>query len=271
VFVRSGWIWSSDLAHGEGTRRVVRGDAPALSPDGRSLAYVGGGHHVFVIALRGGKPRQVGHLQARTLDWGPAPRGAGCSLPSRQLIARSGQAAVWQQTWIAGDTTVTAVSGCVFGVAIRRSLAVITDTGGTSFSLGPVALAGNYVAMELADGEYHRIEGPDNVVMYDLRTGGAIAQSPTLCPFQNDIGSACAQVDSLQITTRGFSAWHQFRRPGGSPAIPIAETVDASDDTGVRTLDSVPDDTGHSLTQIHLGPDSVTWLHDGVPRSAPLK
>jgi hypothetical protein len=50
----------------------------------------------------------------------------------------------------------------------------------------------------------------------------------------------------------------------------IEEHVVAADDTGVNRLDTTVG-AGHSLTNVALGPDSVTWLHDGVPRQVPLR
>ncbi len=271
AFVRDGWVWFSKLTNGGGLRRIVRGSAPALSPDSRSLAYVGAQHHVFVVSLRGGRPRRVGRVQAVALDWGPRPASQTCSPPAQKVVARSSQGAVWVSVSARGDAQSVTVYECAVAVGIRRTLVAGRIDVFREFSVTSVAAAGDYAALDLYQGDYDHTVGPDQVAVYDLRTGRMVAQSSDLCVYQDaPLTNGCPQVDSLQVNTAGFAVWHQAARPGSNPAALVPETVVASDDAGVRTLDSVPAGSGQSLTEIRLGPDSVTWLHDGIPHSAPL-
>jgi hypothetical protein len=51
------------------------------------------------------------------------------------------------------------------------------------------------------------------------------------------------------------------------------EQIEASDSTGVRTLDSITDPAGSptSLTNLTLMGDTLTWDHSGSPRSVQLQ
>ena len=51
------------------------------------------------------------------------------------------------------------------------------------------------------------------------------------------------------------------------------EQIQASDSTGVRTLDTITQSSGSppALTILTLTGDTLTWEHNGTPRSAQLQ
>ena len=92
-----GWIVVLDVRT-HGARRLVRGGAPAFSPDGRWIAYIGPRHRLLVVSAvaRHPRPRPVGKLTGVSVDWQPRPSGAnpGCAAPPRSRILASSAAAV---------------------------------------------------------------------------------------------------------------------------------------------------------------------------------
>jgi hypothetical protein len=95
--VEDGWI-ALVSSRGRRLRRLVRGGAPAWAPDGRELAFVGAHHRLFVIAVRGGSPRAVGHIRAVRVDWQPItgkPSPIPCQAPAgASVLAASPDATV---------------------------------------------------------------------------------------------------------------------------------------------------------------------------------
>src|SRR5947207_1364321 len=81
---------------GGSVRRLVRGTAPAWSPDGRWIAFFDARHRLNVIPARGGSVRRVGKVTGRTVDWQPLPaKRRTCPTPrGSTVIASSGTALV---------------------------------------------------------------------------------------------------------------------------------------------------------------------------------
>ena len=86
---------------------------------------------------------------------------------------------------------------------------------------------------------------------------------------------AAAGSDAAVATnpTGGAGAWSSFLVAAlpCDPATPCrAEALQALADHGVQTLDSAPQGTGTLISDPTLTGDTVTWTHDGAPRSAGL-
>ena len=86
--VEGGWI-ALVSSRGGRLRRLTRGGAPAWAPNGKELAFVGAHHRLFVIAVRGGTPRAVGHIRAVRVDWQPVtgkPSPTPCQAPAGSSV-----------------------------------------------------------------------------------------------------------------------------------------------------------------------------------------
>ena len=109
-------------------RRVVRGTAPAFSPDGRSIAFVDRRHRIEVIPSAGGKAHPVGRVRGLAVDWQPLPaHPAGCvPPPGAKVLAESPQAVVTTETGPPTKDTeafpATAVMGCLIANGRERVL-----------------------------------------------------------------------------------------------------------------------------------------------------
>jgi tricorn protease len=99
VFVAEGDLWSAPLAGGRANRLTTHPaleNAPAISPDGKQLAFVAryeGPAEVYVMPLAGGRPRRLTFDAAQISHVGWTPDGkvlvgtnAHVGLPSQQLV-----------------------------------------------------------------------------------------------------------------------------------------------------------------------------------------
>lgn len=99
VFVAEGDLWSVSLSGGRADRITAHPaleNAPAISPDGKLLAFVGryeGPAEVYVMPLEGGRPRRLTFDAAQISHVGWTPDGkvligtnAYAGLPSQQLV-----------------------------------------------------------------------------------------------------------------------------------------------------------------------------------------
>jgi tricorn protease len=98
-FVAEGDLWSAPLAGGRATRLTTHPDLevlPAISPDGKTLAFVGhydGSSAIYVMPLAGGSTRRLTYDDARLSFVGWTPDGkvlagtdAYSGLPNQQLV-----------------------------------------------------------------------------------------------------------------------------------------------------------------------------------------
>jgi hypothetical protein len=79
-------------------RRLVRGSAPAFSPDGRWIAFVAPDHRLMIVRTAGAHPAptHVGNIRAVSVDWQPQPyrTDPGCRVPPGSRILASSRAAI---------------------------------------------------------------------------------------------------------------------------------------------------------------------------------
>jgi hypothetical protein len=270
ALVRHGWIAVVRLKH-HAVRRLARGSSPAWSPDGRSIAFLGPKKRLFLIAVEGGSPHSVGHLRGRSIDWQPVPSHGtgGCVTAARsRVIARSPDAIVTQD-----GTSVpfhvgspAAFTGCLLADGRARVLARYDfqsedqETGATA-----AATAGNYAALATFETDFHYGGSRDTLAVYDLRTGEPMTRLGGEA-IQCDGYSCETGMDELAINGEGFTAVHAVATAGCT-----CETIEVSDSTGPRTVDTASSSSGKAvLTDVALSGDTVTWKHDGIPLSTQL-
>jgi WD40-like Beta Propeller Repeat len=283
VFVRKGWLWIARLG-ARSLRRLVRGSAPAWSPDGKWIAFFGRGHRLGVVPADGGPVRLVGNVTGSSVDWQPLPvkPPAPClTPPGSTVIASSGTAVVSVGSGLsvgeAGEPSSSAAMGCLRANGRERVLTLEQTPGGT---FGEAAVAGNYAAIVSNNFEDKYVPAlvSSEVTVFNLRTGGlyrlggqtACNSSPP--SMANPSGFPCeTSIDQLALGADAVSADHAVVRDYGCTC--TVEQIQASDSTGVRTLDSVtePDGSPPALTNLALTGDTLTWEHNGTPRSAQLQ
>jgi hypothetical protein len=126
--------------------------------------------------------------------------------------------------------------------------------------VGLYRLAGPYVAY--AESSCEGL-GPclSDVFVRDLRTGKKVFEGPQGLPFDN--------VSDIALKQTGAVAWIARPTPGGygSPEPTGPTTLWASDSQGFRELDS---GGGVGLTSLELSGSTLTWVKDGVSKTATL-
>ncbi len=249
-------------------RSLVHGAAPAFSPDGRWIAFFDKRHRLSVLPSNGGRVRRVG-VTGTAVDWQPLPAKppVPCQTPPGYTVAASSSSA------IVSYTPDGPAMGCLRADGRERLLRI----GG---ALTEAAVAGNYTAIAAQFGSRVTRGAPteyvSQVTVFDLGMFGRFSGAPlirvgggTFC----FVGSCV--IDELVLGTDGVSAVHTTNRDNQSNGVACTCTVEqiqASDSTGVHTLDSVtdPDGSPTALTNLTLTGDTLTWQHNGVPKSAEL-
>ena len=199
AFVRQGWIWAVPVAGGK-VVRIVRGSAPAYSPDGRSLAFIAHGSNVYIVGARGGHPRLVAGVQARSLDWQPltATSSGRCSVPAGSTVqAQSAEALVTYSP----STPLTPWYGCLQATGHRWPLVTLPSAGpGTSAALGQIQLAGRFAAFVLTTTDTS-MNCSNALSEVDLGSG---ASTPL---YSQSCTASSRGVDSLALDSSAFAAW----------------------------------------------------------------
>ncbi len=278
AFARDGWVFVRPLSARSG-HRVVRGGAPAWSPDGTSLAFIAKSHVLEVMRATGGRSRRVGRVRGEAVDWQPIPKKppVNChAVPGSMSIAGT-TGSVIRSDSSSGPLpdhpvmyTDTAYTGCLRSDGRNRLLETSTYWYDGSNPVPVTVAAGNYAG--LVDEGYPHFESPNaGFEIFDLRTGAA-------APHLGGEGVSCdgpcggAMIDQAVLGSDGVSAVHADVAPNCGQGdlvapCPIDEII-AADSTGVHTLDS---EKGQgSLSHLTLTGDTLTWEHDGQPRSAQL-
>ena len=287
AFVRDGWV----IVRGpRGSRRLARGTAPAFAPDGNAIAYIGRDHAVEIIGIGGGRNRRVGRVRARSVDWQPFPATASsCLAPSGStVIARSSDAVVTERSVPDPEGPVYkgeysyAYMGCLLSNGEERLLEKFTPTPNTddgTTSVAAAGIGGPYAALVNYVDDAHYDEFSDTVAEFDLRTGRAAQTglNPLSCPNSVDYSPYdCGLIDQIVVTDDGAYAVHtqgQAQCSNGETMCWL-ETIVANDHTGPTTLDEVLSQgvaPGPFLTNMAISGNTLTWDHDGSPRSAELQ
>jgi hypothetical protein len=164
--------------------------------------------------------------------------------------------------------------GCLHADGRERVL----DDGGTNFygssNVGQVALGGPYAGVVISGGargcsEFSYVE------LFDLRTGEQVphrgGEGMNCVGFRNTSGGV--SIDQLVLGSDAVSAVHADGSVIQGCCSTPTEEIQASDSTGVHTLDSAtePDGSPPALTNLTLTGDTLTWNNDGSPRSAQLQ
>jgi hypothetical protein len=289
--VHRGWIELLGSG-GRRLRRLTRGGAPAWAPSGKQLAFVGAHDRLFTIGVRGGRPRPVGHIRARRVDWQPvtgrppsacqAPAGSSVLAASPDATVTIDPAAVGQYPPI--DTPAFSVLGCLTSDGRERLLESRPQGYGTGVGVGAVEIAGDYSAVANGAIDYHYGGTNYAVAVFDLRTGTAVTTrggEALSCsePLAGADGPAPADyctLDQLVLGADAVTAAHTLVADYNYPAMSFTtvEQIVANDSTGTHSLDSItttgPGPAPPLLSQLALSGDTLTWSHAGSPRSAQL-
>lgn len=285
VFDRNGWLMVRRV-RARVARRLVRGSSPAWSPDGRWIAFFATDHRLSIVQASGGDVRPLGMVTGNAVDWQPLPakRAAPCLAPPESVVAASTDSAIVTFDTAPDSNFVIlgkafadegfgwAAMGCRRADGRERVLAV----SGPFINPNPsqAAVAGNYAAVLFPTVCSRNLGGTFNTVeLFDLRTGaevpnrGGETAEGDLYPGQG----LCGGMDQLALGSDAVSAVHAF--VALSTCGCTVEQIEASDSTGVRTLDSITDPAGSptSLTNLTLMGDTLTWDHSGSPRSVQLQ
>lgn len=285
VFERKSWLLVRDVRAGA-ARRLARGSAPAWSPDGRWIAFFDREHRLTVARARGRGVRRVGAVTGRTLDWQPiaATPSRSCPLPPGATVAARGNTATvafdFAQPFALFDGLDWTALGCLHTNNRQR---LLTESAGFFVpSLAPsptaAAVAGHYAAMVMTTicGRLDESSWSASIDVFDLRTGTEVpkrggesasgevytGEQPLVC--HNDMNV----VLGSDAVSAAHSTVHETR-----PCSCTVEQIQASDAAGVRTLDTVtqPEGSPAALTELTLTGDTLTWDHNGSPRSAQLQ
>jgi hypothetical protein len=272
VFVRGGWVMVGRVRD-RSFRRLVQGTAPAWSPDGKWIAFIGKRHRLSVVPTRGGRLRRVGGATGTKVDWQPLPAraSAACQTPPGSTVLASSDTATLSGDG-AGNTQLYPVAmGCLRADG-RERLLDFAPAPFTFLPAGQGAVAGQYAAL-LSEGNGKPPYCPllSSLKVYDLRTAGELTS--------REISTGCANTrasgDQLALGSDAVMAVHvTLVHPiYVGFADDTVEQIQASDGAGVHTLDSVTEADGSppALTNLTLTGDTLTWQHNGTLRSAQLQ
>jgi hypothetical protein len=274
--VHRGWIELIGSAGGR-MRRLTRGRVPAWAPNGKQLAFVGAHDRLFVISVRGGSLRPVGHIRALRVDWRPvtgtppphcqAPAGSSVLATSPDATVTIDEVPLSQPVY--EQANAFSVLGCMASDGRERVLeSTPPPSGYITVSVGLVAVAGDYAALVNESYDPHMGSGGATVSVFDLRTATAVA----------NLGGSCAlmgcRVDQLVLGSDGITAAHTYGVNCAPPGpCTTVEQIVANDSTGTHVLDSIPNSglvPPFSLSQLALSGHTLTWSHAGTPKSAQL-
>lgn len=187
-----------------------------------------------------------------------APPFSGCGSQPAKTLLQNDDARIFNQSKIFYGYYFRPVAyGCLFSVDKRFYLGMDDPASPIGHSDSSDAedfqLAGPYTAYVL---DYlGAVIGTDQLNVVDLRDGTRITPGP----------DRPHQVRSLVLKDNGSVAWIQ------NDYYDHEEQVWAHDALGDRQLDSAPArDNSRPITTLELTGSTLTWLHDGEPRSATL-
>ena len=217
---RSGWIVILQVRDHH-ARRLVRGTAPAFSPDGRLIAYVAPDHRLMLlrVSTRDANPVPVGRVQAVTVDWQPKPAGAnpGCAAPPGSRILASSASAVVTADGptptsdgfgIPDTPGSSAYMGCSRADGRERFLEQLPAWNDDNLEIVDRAiLAGPYAALVFDQSDPHYGGESSTVQVFNLQTGNQTGGNE----FEScgcDSGQYFTGADQVALASDGVSAAH---------------------------------------------------------------
>lgn len=282
VFVRHGWLMIARV-RGRIFRRLIHGGAPAWSPNGSWIAFFDKHHRLSLIRVSGGSARGIGDVTGTTVDWQPLPTKppAACLTPSgSNVLASSDTAIITVDQGLPGLFYTSAYLGCNRADGRERLLASYPYPGYGTEDVVETSVAGTYAALATNTTNSHDQTMSSRVDLFDLRTGlpvGDRGGEGSVCDSQSSPPCA-SNIDRLVLGSDAVSAIHTTVRDANCGPLPVSncnstvEQIQASDSTGVQTLDSItePDGSPAALTSLVLTEDTLTWDDNGTQHSAQL-
>ena len=268
-------------------RRLAVGVAPAFSPDGRLIAYIGPRHRLLVVSAVGRHPRArpVGKTTGVSVDWQPLPTTgtAACAAPPGSVALATSPAAEVTGDGVGSPSDFMfgprAYMGCLRADGRERFLERL-GPGDKDFGVSSItaaAVSAPYAAFVASYWQNHYQVRSDDLQVFDLsngsiqkRLGGEGAGCDSAGVMLCDGG-----IDQVMVGSDGVSAVHSSvsglptGTAAGSPTITV-EQIQASDRSGVRTLDQVTTRSGSFLTGLALTGDTLSWNHGATPMSTTL-
>jgi hypothetical protein len=270
-----GWIAVVNV-RSHRARRLVRGAAPSFSPDGRWIAYIGSRHRLLVVSAvaRHPRPRPVGKITGVSVDWQPLPTtgNAGCAAPPGSVALASSPDAEVTSHGVGGPSDFTfgarALMGCLRADGRERFLERLAP-GDKDFGVSLIsatAVSAPYAALVTSYRQNHYQATYDDVQVFDLRSGAIQKQlggESAGCPGTIDIYRCDGGIDRVVVGSDGVTAVHSSLTglsPGSDVAGPTVtvEQIEASDRSGVRTLDQAMPVSGSLLTGLTLSSDTLS-------------
>jgi len=266
-------------------RRLAVGVAPAFSPDGRLIAYIGPRRGLFVVSAvaRHPRPRPVGKITGVSVDWQPLPTtgNAGCAAPSGSVALASSPAAEVTSDGVGSPSDFAfgprAYMGCLRADGRERFLERL-GPGDKDFgvsSISAAAVSAPYAALVNSYWQNHYQVRSDDVQVFDLRSGSIQKQLGGESAACVDLFPCVGGIDRVVVGSDGVSAVHSSlsglstSSGPGSPPITV-EQIEASDRSGARTLDQATTSSGSFLTGLTLTGDTLSWNHGATPMSTTL-
>jgi hypothetical protein len=251
------------------------------------IAFFDTRHRLSVVPATGGRVRNVGAVKGMAADWQPLPakRPAPCRTPPGSTTAVSSDTAI--VTVANGEAAFypyargSAYMGCYRADGRERLLSNSVSPGYATGAVTEAAVAGQYAALAGSGSNTHDQTASSGVDVFDLRTGlrvPARGGEGSMCEIQSS--PPCAtRVDELVLGGDAVSAAHTTVRDVSCAPVPqpgcryTVEQIQASDGSGLHTLDSVtePDGSSTSLTDLVLRGDTLTWDDRGTQHSARLQ
>jgi hypothetical protein len=218
---RAGWVYVVRV-RGGASRRIARGAAPAFSPDGKSVAYIGAGHRVYVVAATGGRARAAGDVRARTVDWQPLPRNVvtSCAGANGHVVTSEGGETI--RAAYSASAAHIGWNGCLTALGVPWHLYGSGLGDGYNTYLTDTALADPFAALNFHYTDKYMTES-DTLNVYDLRDGKLVSTNPSPCLGQSEN----CEVDSVQLNTSGFTAWHASEFVSSIPLSGVSCPTDA--------------------------------------------
>jgi hypothetical protein len=228
--VQDGWVVIVSV-RGHRVRRLARGNAPAFSPDGRWVAFVAPNHRLMIVAARGGRAREVGHIRAVSVDWQPRPpvRVGHCVAPPGSTVIASTPDAVVTRHGPAQPLghgfAPIAYMGCLRTDGRERLLEHFRNNVDGVTWIASAALAPPYAALVENTADEHYGGSSSTVQVFDLRTGHlatGLGGERASCPPTTLV--ACAAIDQVVLGSDGASAAHSIGvAPNGSLSRPLGD------------------------------------------------